>query len=95
MVGIVSVKAHEQGGVTRSSNKTETITFTDAVAVAIKIQHYLHDIGIPPTQPPIIHVDNANIIKMCQNVALTTAARHYVQAQQWGRQLYREGRIRI
>ena len=93
--GLVSLKAHEQGGVTRSSNEAETITFTDTAAAAIKIKHYLADMGMTLARSPLIHVDNANVIKSCQNVALTTAARHYAQAYHWGRQLYREGKIRL
>ena len=93
--GVVSLKAYSQRGVTRSSNEAETISFTDAAAAALKIQNYLSDMGMSTTRPPIVHVDNANVIKTCQNVAITTAARHYVQAYHWGRQQYREGRLKI
>ena len=93
--GPVSQKAHHQGAVTRSTNEAETIAFTDAAAAALKIQHYLEDMGLVSTEPPLIHVDNANVIKSCQNVALTMAARHYLQAHHWGREQYREGRIKL
>ena len=93
--GVVSFKAHSQRGVTRSSNEAETISFTDTAASDLKIQNYLTDMGMETTSPPTVHVDNANVIKTCHNVAITTAARHYVQAYHWGREQYREGRIKL
>ena len=46
-------------------------------------------------EQPLVHVDNANVIKSSQNVALSIAARHYVQAYHWGREQYRAGRIKL
>ena len=93
--GLVSRKGKHQHAVTRSTNESETISFTDTAAAAIKVQNYLKDMGMEPDMAPMIHVDNANVVRSCRNVALATAARHYLQSHHWGRQQYREGRIKV
>ena len=80
---VVSHKSKSQAAATRSSNESETIAFSDTAAATLKIQNYLSDFGIKSTGPPIVHVDNANVIKSSQNVALSIASRHYVQASHW------------
>jgi len=93
--GLVSRKGKHQQAVTRSTNEAETIAFTDAATAAIKIDNYLTDMGMETALPPMIHVDNANVVRSCQNVALALATRHYLQSHHWGRQQYREGRIKV
>ena len=93
--GLVSRKGKHQQAVTRSTNEAETISFTDTAAAAIKIENYIQDLGMETDTPPMIHVDNVNVIKSCQNVALAQATRHYLQSHHWGRQQYRAGRIKV
>ncbi len=85
--GIVDRKAAQQPSVTTNSFESEALQLSTTGNDVVKLRHYQeHDCGLPDSEPSTVYVGNEAVQTYSQNVALTRAARHTVQAVHYGRQ---------
>jgi hypothetical protein len=92
---LISFKSSRQRRKTKSRYEAEILSFCEATHTSMRLRNYQTSLGLVPTSPARIFVDNDPVIQYTNQVSIPRPSRHVTQSYHYGRDQRLAGHITV